>query len=202
MVPECWQKAEGCFVPKEENSTNIKQFGTISLLSVEGKIFFAVLSKRLTKYMLSNRYLDTSVQKGRAPGVSGCVDHTSVLTQLIREAREDKGNLTVIWLDLSNAYGSIPHKVVQETLRRYYVPTKVMDIIKTYYSKFYLRCSYNRGKTKWQRLEKGIITGYTISVILFASAINLMVKSAEKECKGPVMKSGIVSPQQRRLWTI
>ena len=36
--------------------------------------------------------------------------------------------------------------------------------------------------------------GDTISVILFSSAINLIVKSAEKECKGPVMKSGVRQP--------
>ena len=92
MIPECWQRAEGCFVPKEEHSTYIKHVCTISLLSVECKIFFSVVSKRLTNYMLANRYLDTSVQKAGAPGVSGCIEHTGVLTQLIREARENKGD--------------------------------------------------------------------------------------------------------------
>ena len=193
-IPECWQRAEGCFVPKEEDSRTIKQFRTISLLSVECKIFFAVLSKRLTNFMLDNQYLDTSVQKGGAPGVSGCVEHTSTLTQLIQEACKSKGDLAVVWLDLSNAYGSIPHKVVEETLNRYHVPDKVRCIIKQYYSGFHLRFSYGRGQTKWQRLEKGIITGDTISVILFSSAMNMMVKSAENECKGPVMKSGIRQP--------
>ena len=45
-----------------------------------------------------------------------------------------------------------------------------------------------------QRLEKGIITGDTISVILFSSAMNVMVKSADKEYKELVMKSGIRQP--------
>ena len=85
-------------------------------------------------------------------------------------ARENKGDLTVVWLDLTNAYGSMPNKVVDETLRRYQVPEKVKNIIKKYYSRFFIRFTYNKGKTKWQRLEKGIITGDTISVILFSSA--------------------------------
>ena len=38
-IPECGQYAQGCLIPKEENSRHIKQFLTISLLSVEGKIF-------------------------------------------------------------------------------------------------------------------------------------------------------------------
>lgn len=45
----------------------------------------------------------------------------------------------------------------------------------------------------WQRLEVGIITGCPISVILFALAINMLVKSAEATytCKS---KSGICQP--------
>lgn len=54
----------------------------ISLLNLEGKIFF------------------TSVQKGGISGVPGCLEHTEVVTQLIREACKNKGDLTVLWLDL------------------------------------------------------------------------------------------------------
>ena len=37
--------------------------------------------------------------------MSGRLKHTGVVTQLIRKARgENKGNLTVLWLDLPNAY--------------------------------------------------------------------------------------------------
>ncbi|KAK7889536.1 hypothetical protein WMY93_025096 [Mugilogobius chulae] len=40
----------------------------------------------------------------------------------------------------------------------------------------------------FHRLEKGIITGCTISVTLFALAMNMLVKSAEPECRGPLTK--------------
>jgi len=36
-----------------------------------------------------------------------------MVTQLIREAWENKGDLVVLWMDLANAYGSIPHKLEQ-----------------------------------------------------------------------------------------
>ena len=193
VIPECWQRAEGCFVPKEENSRNIKEFRTISLLSIECKIFFAIMSKRLTKFMLDNGYIDISIQKGGIRKVSGCIEHTAVLTQLIKETKAEKGNLATIRLDLTNAYGSIPHKLVEETLRRYHVPEKVRTMLRKYYDNFYLRFSCASGNTRWQRLEKGIITGDTISVILFARAINLMVKSSERS-KGPKQRSGTRHP--------
>ena len=57
-----------------------------------------------------------------------------------------------------------------------------------------LRCKYpifTADFTKdWQKLEKGIITGCTLSVILFALSMTMLVSEAEKETKGPKMRSG------------
>ena len=53
--------------------------------------------------------------------------------------------MNYVVIDLSKAYGFIPHNVVDDTLRRYNVPQKVMDIIKSYYSQLYFRFSYGLG---------------------------------------------------------
>ncbi|XP_061747756.1 uncharacterized protein LOC133545995, partial [Nerophis ophidion] len=196
-VADQWRQAEGVWIPKEEKSQNINQFRTISLLSVEGKIFFSLMARRLTDYLLKNSYIDTSVQKGGIPVVSGCLEHTGVVTQLIREARKNKGDLAVLWLDLENAYGSIPHKLVEEALNRHHIPKKFRDLILDYYSNFHLRVSSGKTTSDWHRLEKGIITGCTISVILFALAMNMLVKSAEVQCRGPLSRSGVRQPPIR-----
>lgn len=95
-VAKQWRHAEGVWIPKEENASDIAQFRTISLLSVEGKIFFKILANRLTEYLLRNSYIDTTMQKGGVPGMPGCLEHTGVVTQLIREARENRGDLAVL----------------------------------------------------------------------------------------------------------
>ncbi|XP_048863711.1 uncharacterized protein LOC125738598 [Brienomyrus brachyistius] len=196
-IADQWRQAEGVWIPKEENSTRLEQFRSISLLSVEGKVFFSILSRRMTDFLLKNKYIDTSVQKGGIPGVPGCLEHTGVITQLIREAREGKGDLAVLWLDLANAYGSIPHKLVETTLDHHYIPDKIKDLILNYYGNFRLRVTSGSITSNWYRLEKGIITGCTISVILFALAMNMLVKAAEMECRGPLSKSGIRQPPIR-----
>nr|XP_061785060.1 uncharacterized protein LOC133576095 [Nerophis lumbriciformis] len=192
-----WRHAEGVWIPKEENASDITQFRTISLLSVEGKIFFKILANRLTEYLLRNSYIDTTVQKGRVPGMPGCLEHTGVVTQLIREARENQGDLAVLWLDLANAYGSIPHKLVTTALTTHHVPEKITELIRDYYSSFNLRFTSGAITSAWHRLEKGIITGCTISVALFALAMNMLVKAAEVECRGPKSSSGIRQPPIR-----
>ena len=141
-IVEQWRFAEGVWIPKEEGSKSLYQFQIISLLNTESKIFFSLLSRRLSDFFLGNGYIDTSVQKGGVAGMLGCLEHTGVLIQLMREAKESKGALTVLWLDLANAYGSMPHKLVEEALKRHHVSPSVCDLIADYYKNFWLRaCS-------------------------------------------------------------
>ncbi|XP_060082190.1 uncharacterized protein LOC132561508 [Ylistrum balloti] len=197
QIPECWQTAEGIFVPKEKNSATMNQFRTISLLSVEGKIFFAILARRMTKYMTSNEYIDSSVQKGGIPGFPGCIEHTSAITQLIREAKINQRDLTVVWLDLANAYGSVPHQLIFKALEHYHIPDHIQKIVKSYFSNIRLRFTVREITTSWQTLEKGIVTGCTISVILFVMGMNLIIKAADRETRGPKTSSGVRVPPNR-----
>lgn len=65
------KRAEGCFVPKEANSTEIS----------------SILAERLTIYIVRNRYINTSVPKVGIIGFSGCLEHMGVLSQMIWEAK-------------------------------------------------------------------------------------------------------------------
>lgn len=66
-----------------------------------------------------------------------------------------------------------------------------------YYNNFQTRVSSGPIKSEWHRLEKGIIMVCTISVALFTLAMNIVVKSAEVECRGPLTKSGVRQPPIR-----
>lgn len=115
-------------IPKDEDSKNIDQFRIISLFSTEGKIFFSILSRQLSRFLFQNEYIDTSLQKGGISGTPGCLEHTGAVTQR-KEAKEGKGDLVVLWLDLNNAYRSIPQKLVEEALCRHHVPSKFSKLI-------------------------------------------------------------------------
>ena len=44
IIPKAWHRAEGVVIPKEKESTDISQFRPISLLNVEGKIYFSLVA--------------------------------------------------------------------------------------------------------------------------------------------------------------
>ena len=196
-VADQWRFAEGAWIPKEENSRKIEQFKSIFLLSTESKIFFSILLWRLSKFLLKNNYIDTSVQIGKIPGFLGCLEHIGVITQILRKAREGRSDLAVLWLDLTNAYGNIPCKLVEEALKRHHVLGKINILILGYYDNFQIRISSRIIIYDWHRLKRGIITGCTLSATIFTLAINMIVKLAKIECWGPLMKMGVCQPPIR-----
>lgn len=103
---------------KRRISTDISQ---LSLLNVEGNILLGILAERLTNFMFDNKYTDTSVQKRGVPVVPGCLEHTSISSKVIEDAKRNQSDLTVLWLDLTNTYGTIPRKLEEWTLKSYHV---------------------------------------------------------------------------------
>ena len=193
-ISEQWMTADGVYIPKEQNSTEINQFQPMSLLNVEGKIFFSVMASRLTQYLTENGYINTSVQKGGIPGVSGCLEHATMIWKAIQRAKSEKLNLDVIWLDLANAYGSVPHQMIQLALRMYHVPEDIQVMLDDYFSGFRMRFSTNSYTTDWINLEIGIAMGCTISPILFVMAMEVILKAAEDSADPANLGGGCYMP--------
>ena len=86
FITEDWGLADGIFIPKEKNSKYLKQFRPISLLNIEGKIFFGVIAKRMMRFVLTNRFITISIQKAGIPGFPGCIEHASMWWDQIKAA--------------------------------------------------------------------------------------------------------------------
>ncbi len=95
IIPKAWRRAGGILFPKEKNSSTIHQFHQISLLNVEGKIFFSVVAQRLSAFLKKNNYVDTSVQKAGISGFSGCLEHSNVIWHQIQTTKKEKKDLHV-----------------------------------------------------------------------------------------------------------
>ena len=130
------------------------------------------------------------MQKRGVPGIPGCMEHARVISQLLKEAKTNKGNLAVLWLD-HKMLTKIPHKLVELTLKRYHVPDRISNLIQDYYNIFKMRIMTKGSILAWHNLERGIITGCTISATVFTLAMNLLIKTTELECRGPVTRSGV-----------
>ncbi|KAI3364895.1 hypothetical protein L3Q82_001079 [Scortum barcoo] len=162
-IPSSWCKAVTTFIPKEKESQNLSQFRGIALLNVEGKIFISILARCLTNFLLANNYINTSCQTAGVPGFPGCVEHTAMIWEQIQRARHSKSDLHVVWLDLANAFGSVPHQLITFALEFFHVPSSIRKLIANYFNNLYVCYTTRDITTAWHHLEKGIAMGCSIS---------------------------------------
>ncbi|RXN29065.1 hypothetical protein ROHU_018794 [Labeo rohita] len=147
----------------------------------------------MTDYLLENSYVDTNCQKAGVPGFPGCVEHSTMIWDQIQKAKREKTDLHVIWLDLANAYGSVPHQLVNYATEFFHMPTCVKNLVAQYFSNLQMCFSLQDFTTGWQRLEVGIAMGCTISPILFVAAFEIILIGARQ------MVGGIKLPTGKRL---
>ena len=200
-IPVQWRCDKVIFIPKVSNptGTEITEYRELALGNVEGKLFFSMVSNRLTKHIVDKfKFVNTSVQKGCMKNIPGCWEHMASVWEALSDAKLNKKNVATVWLDLANAYGTIPHNLILFALDRYQVDNKLFNIVKNYYAGLWSRSLLESAPSSWQQHQRGIFTGCTVSIILFVSAINVVIEYIQAEDTiGYTTHSGISLPPVR-----
>ena len=166
---------------KKGLADNPRNFRRIALSNCDGKIFFGLISQCAQQHMIKNKFFDHRLQKGFMPGVSWCLEHTTLLTEALRDAREHQRSICISWLDLRNAFGSVRHSLVQFALRHYHFPEFISSLIRSYYD--FLRIVVDVPtcfRTKPIHFAIGVFQGCTLSPVLFNIVIQLALDILEQ----------------------
>ncbi len=111
-VPPSWGVANIVLIPKPSGIVDdVKELRPIALTNTVGKLFTAILSRRLEAFLRANEFWDAT-QKGFASATQGCLDHSFTVQLAAQDARSHQKSIAVAWLDRKNAFGSDSHKMV------------------------------------------------------------------------------------------
>ena len=134
----------------------------------------------MMKFVLNNKFVNTSIHKAGIPGFPGCIEHASLLWDRIKAARDNKSTeLHVIWLDLENAYGSVRHPLIEKALDFFWIPEYIRKLISGYYKCTYMRFSNAKYSTNWQKLNIVIMMGCVISPLIFVLVMEMLLHSTK-----------------------
>ena len=103
----------------------------------------------------------------------GCYEHTYILKSLVDQACRNKKKLCVAWLDIRNAFGSVPHSTILDTLRHSGVPEELIALIMNAYSGAMTTIKTPDGETHDISVRAGVKQGCPLSPILFNLCIEL-----------------------------
>ncbi|GFQ89979.1 retrovirus-related Pol polyprotein from type-1 retrotransposable element R2, partial [Trichonephila clavata] len=113
-VPPSWKAATTVLIHKKGAVENIDNWRPIALSNTIYKLFTKCLARSLSDWFETFEVLSPS-QKGFTP-FDGVIEHNFLLSQHIESARTHKTESLVAWLDLSNAFGSVPHQAIFSAL--------------------------------------------------------------------------------------
>ena len=134
-----------------------------------------IIAKRLTRWSIDAGILSEE-QKCARP-TEGCYD--------VGQARRNK-KLCVAWLDIRNAFGSVPHVTIVNTLRHIGVPNPIVSLIMIAYTGASTTIKSSAGETRSIPIRAGVKQGCPLSPVLFNLCIKLIlrrVKSAAAKLK-------------------
>ncbi len=181
-VPASWKYAGIKLIGKTsalDNPSEPSNFRPITLTPCVGKLFTTVLKNRWLWYMLSNRYLDKSVQKAFMTATPGCLEHQSKLASILHDAKKHK-SLSVCWLDHANAYGSVHHSLIDFSLRHYHAPKELQLMVQALYSDLPGSVITTEWSTPTIPFQVGAYQGDPLSVVIFNTVINTLVDTLKK----------------------
>lgn len=130
-VPEAWKKTTTISIFKKGDKQDPGNWRPIALGNTIYKLFASCLSQRLYKWIEENNILSFN-QKGFLPH-DGVFENNCILGNIFTKFKKKKQDLFLASLDISNAFGSLPHWGIFEALGLIGAGEDFIKIVKNIY---------------------------------------------------------------------
>ncbi|XP_023215162.1 uncharacterized protein LOC111617982 [Centruroides sculpturatus] len=171
-TPPCWQNSNTVLIHKKGSTSNIGNWRPIALSNTLGKVFSACLANRLLNWCNVNSIL-SNAQKGFLQH-EGCLDHSFLLQSIIQDARRKRRSCHIAWLDISNAFGSVPHETIVQCLQWCGLHDESIDIVNNLLRDCTTKIRAHDGYTNEIPIKSGVKQGCPLSPLLF----NIVIETA------------------------
>ena len=121
--------------------------------------------------MIEKHKLLSPAQKGFLQS-EGCLEHNFILQSSIQDAKRRRREISIAWLDLTNAFGSVPHSVIFDALRNKGFHTNTVRLITNLYQGSSTCFALKDGFSTPTPTVLGVRQGCPLSPILFNIAID------------------------------
>ena len=192
-VPTHWKSATTILIHKKNSTSDPSNFRPIALMSCLYKLLMSILARRMTNHAITNDLLSFE-QKSARPS-EGCYEHAFLLESTVNDARRQPRPLSIAWLDIKNAFGSIPHSALLTTLTHMGFPADLVELISNAYTGTTTEVVTPLGKTPPIPIYSGVKQGCPLRAILFNLALELILcrcKAAAAQLpRGPLKHHGL-----------
>jgi hypothetical protein len=174
-VPTDWGKSVTILLFKKGEKSDISNWRPISLSNTIAKLYSSVLANRLGRWAARNERISVA-QKGFMP-VDGCCEHNFALQAAITDARRSRRHCCIAWLDLTNAFGSVPHETIFTCLQWAGLNEEAISVIRRLYAINTTSIRSQQGLTPEIPIQAGVKQGCPLSPIIFNLAMEPVIRA-------------------------
>ena len=173
-VPEDWKNGTIICIPKKGNLKDCDNWRGVTLLSVPGKVYCQMILNRIRDFVDEKLREE---QAGFRPKRS-CAEQIFTLRRIIEKCQEFQVPLAISFIDFSKAFDSIHRPTLWKILKSYGIPTKLVTAIEKIYENSSCCIRTEDGLSSWFKVLTGVRQGCILSPLLFAIAIDWVLRLA------------------------
>ena len=110
------------------------------------------------------------------PNISGTLEHTAQMANVINTARIKQKSLVISLLDLKNALGEAHHNLNPEVLKYHHIPNHIQLLVRSLYSNFQTSIITNSFQTPYITVGRGVLQGDCLSPLTFNLCFNTFIR--------------------------
>ena len=180
-IPSEWKKACTILIHKKGDTNTPSNFRPITLENIPLKVFTSCVRNAMYFFLTANSYIEQNIQKGFTPNISGTLEHTAQMTNIINKARNKQRSLVITLLDLKNAFGEVHHNLIQSVLDYHHIPDHIKLIINNLYTDFKTSIITSSFQTPFIPVGRGVLQGDCLSPLLFNMCFNTFIQHIKVE---------------------
>ena len=175
------EKACTILVHKKGDKDDPANFVPINLESVPLKIYTSCLRGSIFSFLSQNRLIEQKIQKAFTQGVSGVLEHTSMMAYLINKARVKQCSAIITLLDLENAFGEVHHNLIKSVLAYHHVPEAIQSLVTSLHTEFHSYIISDGFSTPAIPFKRGVLQGDCLSPLLFNMCFNKFIQFVKQK---------------------
>ena len=144
-------------------------------------MYTSCLRNAIYSFLTSNDFIEQNIQKGFTPNLSGTLEHTFQIGDIINKARIRQRSLVITLLDLKNAFGEVYHILIKSVLDYHHIPDQIRAAIEKLYTDFQTSIITSEFSTPFITFGRGVLQGDCLSPLLFNMCFNTFIEHIKTE---------------------
>ena len=149
MPPE-WKQSSTILIHKGDDPLALDNWWPIALQNTLYIVYAAVIARRVTSWAVDTGVMSQAQKEG-------CLEHNHLITSVLQDSRKRPAFLT--WLDLKDAYGSVPHEILLKAMELAGLEDTTLRIVEDFYHQTAITVKTKHATTHPITIRRGVKQG-------------------------------------------